>query len=516
MRRSLRPGAGVPVETLEPGLAKLRAELEIPESYAPETLAEAERVAALALDDLPGGPREDLRDVEFVTIDPPGATDLDQALFLSRRDDGYLVQYAIADVGAFVVPGSALDAECHARGLTYYGPDGRFGLHPPVLSEDAASLLPDQDRAAIVWSIGLDARGEITDVAARRALVRSRAQLDYAGVQASLDDGTETGMLTLLPEIGELRTERQLDRGGASLEVPDQEITVDDGHYRLTFRSTLPLEDHNAQISLLTVIAAAQLMRRAGIGIFRTLQPAREQDVDRLRGVAAALGLDWPADQSYGRFVRTLDTAIPAHAAFAEEATGLFRGAAYVDFTDGAPDDAQHSAIAAEYAHVTAPLRRLVDRYGLEIAVAVTAGTDVPHWVREALPGLPKTMARSGSRAGSHERGAVDLTEAITLADRIGERFEGVIVDVVDEAKHRNVADGAGGRGATGTTGSESAENRPDAVEPSRGEVLVPDDAIRAEVVAVGGTSLPLGERVPVTLVVADAEKRSVRFEYER
>lgn len=494
----------MPVGDLAPEFDRLRAELGIPTAYSEAAAAEAARVAAIAAAELPGGPRADLRDLDFVTIDPPGSVDLDQALHLSRVGDGYLVRYAIADVGAYVQPGSALAAECGERGLTFYGPDGRFGLHPPVLSEDAASLLPDRDRAAIVWSITLDADGEIADVAAHRALVRSRAQLNYPDVQADLDAGRAGAMLELLPVIGELRTARQLDRGGASLEIPEQEVDVDDrDHYVLTFRSTLPVEDHNAQISLLTGIAAAQLMRRVGIGIFRTLEPARSADIERLRAVARALGLDWSVDQPYGRFVLTLDTAEPAHAAFAQEATGLFRGAGYTDFLDGAPDNARHSAIAAEYAHVTAPLRRLVDRFGLEIAVAATAGTEVPEWVREGLPALPKVMARAGAKAGAYERGGVDLIEAFTLADRVGEGFEGVIVERAAARNGRSNGNGAGsGVGAGG------------AAELDRGEVVIPDEAIRARAVAAPGEILPLGQRIPVTLVEADVATRAVVLEY--
>ncbi len=497
----------MPVRALSPEFERLRAELSIPTGYPEPVIAEATRVAAIAPGDLPGGPRDDDRDIDFVTIDPPWSVDLDQALHLSRRGDGYLVRYAIADVGAYVRPGTALAVECGERGLTFYGPDGRFGLHPPVLSEDAASLLPDRDRAAIVWSIGLDAGGEITDVAARRSLVRSRAQLNYPAVQADLDAGRAGAMLELLPVIGDLRTDRQLDRGGASLEIPEQEVNVDDrDHYVLTFRSTLPVEDHNAQISLLTGIAAARLMRQIGVGIFRTLEPARTADLERLRAVAAALHLDWPADQPYGRFVRTLDTANPAHSAFAQEATGLFRGAGYTDFVDGAPDNARHSAIAAEYAHVTAPLRRLVDRFGLEIAVAATAGTEVPAWVREGLPALPKAMARAGAKAGSYERGGVDLIEAFTLADRLGERFEGVIVERAAAKAGRNGT----GKGAAKDGGTDGAA----AAEVDRGAVVIPDDAIRARAVAADGATLPLGEQIPVTLIEADVASRAVVFEY--
>jgi hypothetical protein len=97
---------------------------------------------------------------------------------------GYRVSYAIADVGAFVVPGGALDAEVEQRGVTLYAPDRRVPLHPPVLGEQAASLLPDGPRPALLWQLDLDADGGLTATDVRRALVRSRAQLDYEGVQA--------------------------------------------------------------------------------------------------------------------------------------------------------------------------------------------------------------------------------------------------------------------------------------------------------------------------------------------
>src|SRR5699024_8420478 len=128
----------------------------------------------------------------------------------------------------------------------------------------------------------------------------------------------------------------------------------------------------NAQISLLTGMAAAQIMLDGGIGILRTLPPADPRDLRRLRRAAAALGIGWPRDVDYPGLVATLDGRDPQHAAFMEEATSLFRGAGYLafDVERGLPlpddeDGRRHAAIAAPYAHVTAPLRRLVDRFGL-------------------------------------------------------------------------------------------------------------------------------------------------------
>jgi exoribonuclease R len=112
-----------------------------------------------------------------------------------------------------VRPGGELEAETWRRGQTVYLPDGNVSLHPETLSEGAASLLPDADRAAVVWTIDLDADGATVAVEVARARVRSRAKLDYVGVQADADSGRLAEPIALLPEIGTLLLARGLDRG---------------------------------------------------------------------------------------------------------------------------------------------------------------------------------------------------------------------------------------------------------------------------------------------------------------
>ncbi|MBE7701161.1 RNB domain-containing ribonuclease [Oerskovia sp. Sa1BUA8] len=490
-------------------LTALRDEMEIPAEFPRPVLEEA---AEAARRDVTDG-REDLRDLPFVTIDPPGSMDLDQAVHLERTAGGYLVRYAIADLAEFVAPGGALDTEVNERGMTLYGPDVRTPLHPAVLSEAAASLLPDVDRAAAVWHVDLDETGEITRARVARARVRSTARLTYEQVQARLDAGEAGEMLDLLREVGLLREERERARGGVSLNVPEQDVVAhEDGSFGLEFRSTLPVEGWNAQVSLLTGIAAARIMRSGGVGIFRTLPAADPRDLARLRRTAGALGIDWPQDVSYGELLATLDSATSRHAAFLNEATSLFRGASYAPFGGtgqpaGVPDDVAHAAIAAEYAHVTAPLRRLVDRYGTEICLALCAGDEVPAWVRDALPGLPRTMARTGQRAGSYERASVDIVEAALLAGRVGDVFDGVVVDVENDEERRRRAAKEADRAAKDAGGALPG---PEVQEVVRGQVVIADPAVRAGVEGVG---LPLGEAVRVRLREASIERRRVGFE---
>ncbi|MFG2885871.1 RNB domain-containing ribonuclease [Streptomyces sp. NPDC048297] len=417
---------GAPEAPLRAALAALRTELGVPEAFPAEVRQEAERAA-----EAPALPSYDATDLPFFTIDPPGATDLDQAMHLSRQGTGHRVRYAIADVAAFVAPGGAVDAEAHRRVNTLYFPDQKVPLHPTVLSEGAASLLPGQTCPAVLWTLDLDAEGRAVAVDVRRALVRSRARLDYAGVQRQIDDGTAEEPLALLREIGLAREKLEVERGGISLNVPEQEITEQDHTYQLTYRAPLPADEWNAQISLLTGMAAADLMLAAGTGILRTLPAAPDGAVARLRRTATALHIDWPHHVSYAALIRTLDPHRPDHAAFLQECTTLLRGAGYSVFRDGTlPAITSHAAVAAPYAHCTAPLRRLADRYAAEICLAAVAGAATPDWVLAALDGLPRRMADGARIAGTVERECVDIVEAALLKDRVGDVFEGCVVDV--------------------------------------------------------------------------------------
>lgn len=462
------------VTTLHQGIEQIQVELEVTAAFPPEVEEAAARAAAS-----PRLPELDRTDLEFVTIDPETSRDLDQAVHVERDGTGYVVHYAIADVAAFVTAGDPVDLEAHRRGETLYGADSKVPLHPKVLSEDAASLLPDQVRPALLWTITLTSEGERTDVDVVRALVRSTAKLSYVGAQAMLNDGTASETLLLVKEVGLLREAREAARGGVSLPIPEQEIDVADGHWDLEFRSLLPIERWNAQISLLTGFGAASLMVYGRVGLLRTLPPADPRDVQRLHRTARSLGIDWPAEELYPDFIRTLDPDRAEHAAMVLACTRLLRGSGYVAFDGEVPADPRHSALASEYAHVTAPLRRLGDRYAGEVCVALCAGTPVPDWVHAALHDLPAELQRSSRRAHAYERAVVDLVEAALLADRIGEESDAVVVSV-DEKR------------------------------PTRGVASVRSLGVEAPV--EGDADLPLGQDVRVRLASADVATRKVGF----
>lgn len=413
---------------MEPDWARLREEMGIPTAFPP---AVGDAVAARLAAGPITSPRRDATDLPFVTIDPPGSRDLDQAFTAQRTEQGYRVWYAIADVAAFVTPGDAIDLECWHRGVTLYLPDGRSPLHPAELSEGAASLLPDQERPALLWTMELAGDGSVNSSHVERALVRSRAALDYPSVQAQLDAGTASPALALLREIGEHRLALERARGGVSLNLPEQEIVEDGhGHVSLAYRATLPVEAWNAQISLMTGMAAAQLMLGAGVGIVRTLPKADDELVARLRHTAQALSVAWPRGATYAQVVSGLDASRPGDAAFLTQAARLLRGAGYqVVGSASHPDELTHGAIGAPYAHVTAPLRRLVDRFANEIVLAICAGHAPASWAVEQLTELVGTMAGADQHAHGVERGAIAAMECALLEGRVGETFPATAVD---------------------------------------------------------------------------------------
>jgi exoribonuclease R len=457
-----------------PDFAAIRAEFEVPEEFPAAVLAEAEERARE-----PVLPELDATDVPLVTLDPPGSRDLDQAVHLAPRDGGYRVSYAIADVAAFVRLGGEIDAEARRRGQTLYSPDRRTPLHPPTLSEGAASLLPDGLRPAVLWTIDLDADGEPVHVEVRRARVRSRAQLDYPSVQAQVEAGTLPDAIALLPEVGALLLQRAAERGAIELGTPEQEVVAaPDGGWTLALRGDLPVEQWNAEISLLTGRCAAAIMLEGGVGLLRTLPPAAPEDVERIRRLAPALGVEWPADAGPGAVIAALDPSRPGHAAFLEEASTLLRGAGYTPFDGAAPEQPVHAGVAAPYAHVTAPLRRLVDRFGTEVCLALAAGREPDAALRAVLPELPALMSGSDRRTREVERAVIDATEAWLLRGREGQVFSAVVVD---------------------------AEN-------GRGTVVLDGIAVRGR---CEGAGLTPGTRVHVRLEEADIRGRTIRFRLE-
>ncbi|WP_206489238.1 RNB domain-containing ribonuclease [Rhodococcus sp. KRD162] len=456
----------------------IRSEFGLSDGFDPAVMQEAREVRDRHADS-----RIDRTDIPLATIDPPGSKDLDQAVHIEKTSNGLLVHYAIADVGALVVPGGALDTETRRRGQTYYLPDGSVPLHPRVMSEGSASLLEGQTRCAALWTIELDDAGEAVAWTVTRATVRSVARLDYAEVQAGVDAGTPHPSIAALAEFGSQRAAAAIRRGAIDITLPEQEVVPEGRGWRIALQPRTAADGWNAEVSLLTGMCAARIMLDAGIGIVRTLPPASSEALEALKRTASALGIDWPTGASAGAVLAGLPADAPSTLAMMTRATGLLRGADYLAFDSAgnaaaSGESVEHSGIGAPYAHVTAPLRRLSDRFATEVCLAVVAGTSVPEWAAQALPELPAVMRGSDSVASKVDRACVDLTEAHVLSNRVGESFEAVVL-----------------RGAEGKREAEVLVSEPIVIGKCQGEP-------------------PAGESVTVRLTQADTDSRKVSFDY--
>ena len=452
-----------------PGWADLRREAGVDADFPPDVLAEAERAAAA-----PRLPDLDLTDVAFLTVDPQGSRDLDQALALERSGDGWLLRYAIADVAAFVAPGGAVDAECLRRGETLYLPDLRVPLHPPVLSEGAASLLPDVVRPALVWTLVLGPDAEPTSVRVERALVPVAAAAvlpaGAGGARHRAHPGAAARGRAAAPGA------RPGARGGRAADPGAGGRGRADGRPVLTLRAPLPVEGWNAQISLLTGLAAARLMLDGGVGLLRTLPPARAAG---RRGAAAqrARARAWPgptagptARSSAGSTPRCRPTP-PCWCS----RRGCCAGRATAPSTGRRPSSrctAPCCAVRALHG-AAAAAGRPARGGGLPGALG---GLEVPGWARDALPLLPDVMAGADRRAARAGPGGRRPRRDLLLAPRVGELFDGAVVEASPEGRRRAAA-------RPGRCGAGSRE-----------------------------PSCPLGRALRVELVTADPVTRTVRF----
>ena len=405
-----------PDAVLAAGLATIRAQYQVPADFPAEVKAAAEAAAKRPLDG-----HVDRTDRPFVTLDPASSPDLDQAFTIEAAGHDLLLHYAIADVAWFVDEGGPIDAEAWRRGTTLYLPDGKARLYPAVLSEQAASLLPDGPRPAVIFTVRIDPEGKTGLDGAERAVIRSRAKLAYATARdADLPPG--------FAELSRRVQAAEQERGAARVDPPEQEVASANGHYQLVFRERYAAEDRNAALSRAANLAIADALQAHHTGLFRVMAGPDERAVKRLRFTARALGIAWPADTPLKDLERGLDPADPKQAAFMAAIRRAGEGAGYVPYREGVVP--WHAALAATYAHATAPLRRLADRYVVQATLAIANGAPVPEAVSAAFERLPKAMAVADARGAQIERAVVDLAETVMLQGCEGEVFQAVVTDL--------------------------------------------------------------------------------------
>ncbi|MDP9464570.1 MAG: RNB domain-containing ribonuclease [Actinomycetota bacterium] len=414
----MRIRADLTAELVE-GLRGIRQQFKVPGEFPAAVLLAADEAARRA-----PTAHVDRTDWPFVTLDPATSTDLDQAFHIEMAGSDVLLHYAIADVAWFVDDGGQLDNEAWQRGATQYLPDGKAGLYPPVLAEGAASLLPDGPRPAIVFHVRVGSDGQSKLDGVERSSIRSRAKLAYETVQpAQLPDG--------FPELARRIAAAEEGRGASRIEPLEQEVhATEHGGYDISFRPRLQSEDDNAAMSLATNLAIADALFAAGTGLFRVMPDPDERAEQRLRHTARAFGIEWPAATDLRQFERTLDGNAPKSAALFMAIRRAGGGASYVPFIAG--QRPWHSAMAATYAHATAPLRRLADRYVVMAALDIANGRPLPDGISSAFAKLPMVMERADDTANQIEHAVIDLAEVALLSAQTQRSFSAVVTDVDD------------------------------------------------------------------------------------
>jgi len=415
---------------LTDGLAAIRTQFQLPAQFPAE--AEVEATAAAAR---PRTDHVDRTDVAFVTLDPASSTDLDQAFAIERSGNDLVLRYAIADIGWFIADGGPIDTEAWKRGETIYLPDGKISLYPRLLSEGAASLLPDAQKLAILFTVRIAPDGAATLDGVERAVIRSRAKLGYATVRPE----------QLPPDFAELSRRIQAAeqaRGASRVDPPQQQVVeLPDGSFSLEFRPMSPMENANAALSLASNLAVADALYSHGTGLFRVMPEPDDWAIRRLRHSAKALGVDWPKDVTLEQRQKDLDPNDPKQAAFMLAIRRAGTHASYAPFKAG--ERPWHSAMRATYVHATAPLRRLADRYVTEAALAIANGQAVPDRASAAFQSLPEVMNRADAKAGQVDSAVLELAEAVVLADRVGETFAGTVTDIDQRGARIQLADPA-------------------------------------------------------------------------
>ena len=414
-------------EALAAGFAKIAKQYKLPTCFPGDVVKAANASVGLLLAKDCGWKRNrrDATNIPLVTLDPATSTDLDQAFAIKQDGEDLILYYALADVDAFVPIGGTVEREAWCRGVTIYGLAEKVPLYPKVISQGAASLLPDGPRPAMLVVVSVCPAGKVTLRSVERAICESRAKLAY-----------DTVDLSTVPHLAEFARRMWADevaRGAQRVEFPQQEVIVDEsapGGVRLVLRARVLSESINSTLSLAVNMAIGSLLQSAAIGVFRIMDDPEPQSIQSLRRTAHALDIQWLPNESLRELQRRMDPENFSHQRFLLDARRAGGRARYAVYTQDKP--AWHSAIGATYAHATAPMRRLVDRYVLDLAYRIVSQLSVPSTLLQRLDDLPAIMERYESKASSVDRAVIDLLEAVALQDRVGEILDAEVVDAAN------------------------------------------------------------------------------------
>ncbi|MCZ8100681.1 MAG: ribonuclease R [Burkholderiales bacterium] len=410
--------------------------------FPPQAMAEAAQAAPATL----GGGREDWRDLPLVTIDPADAKDHDDAVHAAPDEDpanegGFVVTVAIADVAAYVTPGSALDREAQERGNSTYFPDRVVPMLPERISNDLCSLRPLEARPALAVRMVLDKDGVKRRHSFHRILMKSAAKLSYQQAQAAIDGRTDdtTGPI-LEPVLKPLwaayacaRTARG-ERGPLELDLPERKIllkpdgTVD----RVVVPERLDAHRLIEEFMILANVAAAETLEEKRTPLIYRVHD--EPSLEKLRGlgeVLASVGIKMTAKGALrAAFFNTILARVggTAHEPLINEV--ILRTQAQAEYAN---ENYGHFGLnLRRYAHFTSPIRRYADLIVHRALIRALRLGDggLPDATIPELAEIAAKISAAERRSMAAERETVDRLIAHHLADRIGATFEGRITGV--------------------------------------------------------------------------------------
>ncbi len=414
----------------------------IPHVFAAETLAETDAMRPAGL-----AGREDWRALPLLTIDPPDAKDHDDAVHAVPDDDpgnpgGHVVTVAIADVAAYVRPGTGLEREALERGNSVYFPDRVVPMLPERISNDLCSLRAGEDRPALAVRMVFDARGEKRRHAFHRIMMRSAARLAYAQAQAAIDGRPDETTVPLLDPVlrplyaayAALKGAREA-RGPLDLDLPERKVVLSqDGTVdRVIVPERLDAHRLIEEFMIQANVAAAETLEKAGSPLLYRVHD--EPGLEKMRAlgeVLASIGVKLPKEGALkpALFNRILAGVVGGeHQLFINEV--VLRSQAQAVY--GAEKSGHFGLNLRRYAHFTSPIRRYADLVVHRSLIrALSLGAD-------GLPDgtTPQTLAEVGTqvsaaerRAMAAERETIDRLIAHHMADRIGASFHGRIAGV--------------------------------------------------------------------------------------
>jgi ribonuclease R len=525
------PGRGTMLVTLDrvlgpPGriateMIKILIEHGVDPEFPPNVLEAAESVpTAVVPADLEN--RRDLRALPFMTIDPPDARDFDDAVCVEAGPGGDVrLHVAVADVSHYVREGDPFDAEAALRCFSCYLPDRAVPMLPVQLSSNICSLVPNEDRLAMVVTMDIDERGNVNDADVCAAVIRSRARLSYEQAADMLAHAKgkedERARVIELRAVADRLRKVRLRRGAIELNLPEVKVKLDqDDAERVRSVEHARAKPEIARAYNLIeelMLAANEAVARIGVRarlplLYRVHASPDEARVERFCAIAGLLGIDVDVDVlQTPKAMQTFLKRIAKHPRSGALHGLLLRALAQAEY---ATANVGHFALASgAYLHFTSPIRRyadLVDHRVLKAHLRRTDGMSGP----DPVPSMP---ARHVAQAIAHrasererqvaqaERDAKQMLCAVFMRDRIGDRFEGVVTGMSN----------AGAYVALDEPPVDGIVRR-SALEREARETFAVDELMARMTGDRSGTTIAIGDRVLVELVDASIARRQIEL----